>query len=59
MSINLIAKDLYRLIREVEALEKKLEKAPMEKRETIERELAKIRTERDYIRKMLDGRKEG
>ena len=59
MSIHLIAKDLYRLIREVESLEKKLEKTPLEKRYAVERDLAKACAERDHVRKILDGRKEG
>jgi hypothetical protein len=58
MSITLIAKDLYRMIREVETLEKKIETAPSHKREALEDQLRQVKAERDYIRRMLDGSKD-
>ncbi|OQX22906.1 MAG: hypothetical protein BWK80_28770 [Desulfobacteraceae bacterium IS3] len=58
MSITLIAKDLYRMIREVETLEKKIETAPSHKREALEDQLRTVKAERDYIRRMLDGSKD-
>ena len=58
MSIRLIAKDLYRLQKEVEALEKQVEDAPLEKRETIRESIRKARAERDRMQRILDGAKE-
>lgn len=58
MSIRLIAQDLYRLIREVEALEKRIETAPREEIEELKDRLRRRKGERDRIRRMLDGDKE-
>jgi len=58
MSIRLIAIDLYRLIKEVEALEKKIEKASAEKQEGLKEQLRKLKAERDRMRRMLDGEKD-
>ena len=58
MSIRLIAKDLYRIINEVEKLEKEMENAPFEKREAMENKLRKARAEERQIRAMLDAKKE-
>ncbi len=57
MTIRLIAMDLYRLIREVEALEKKFEDAPYDRKEKFKFELIKLRAERDRLRRMLEGNK--
>lgn len=59
MSIRLLAQDLYRLIKEVEKLEKAVEAAPFEKKKSLEERLRKMKAERDYVRGLLDGRKEG
>jgi len=58
MSIRLIAKDLYQLIREVEQLEKQIENAPVEKREETSDRLRKLKAERDRMRRILDGTKD-
>jgi hypothetical protein len=58
MSIHLIAKDLYRLEREVSGLEKELESAPLTKREAIQEKLRKVRAERNRMRGILEGAKE-
>ncbi len=58
MSIRLIARDLYRLKREVEALEKELQEAPLEKRDEIRNRLRKARAEKDRVQGILDGAKE-
>jgi hypothetical protein len=58
MSIRLIAKDLYGLIREVEQLEKQIENAPFEKREEMTDRLRKLKSERDRMRRILDGSKD-
>lgn len=55
MSIKLLARDLYRLQREVERLETALEEAPIEKRSTIEIDLRAARAEKDILRRALDG----
>lgn len=58
MSIRLIVRDLYRLEREVEQLEKDLAEAPPQKRGELEDRLRKGRSERDRMRRILEGSKE-
>ncbi|QTA79244.1 Uncharacterized protein dnl_15000 [Desulfonema limicola] len=58
MSIRLVAIDLYRLIKEVETLEKKIEKAPFDKKEALKDQLRRLKTERDRMRRMLEGKKD-
>ncbi len=57
MSIRMIAKDLYQLIREVEEIEKQLKDAPVEKQDELKDQLRKVRAERERMRRMLDGEK--
>jgi len=57
MSIRMIAKDLYRLLQEVEKIEKQIENAPIEKREELKDQLRKVRAERNRMRRILDGKK--
>ena len=59
MSIQLIARDLYKLIQAVEKLEKEILNTSPEKQEALKDELRKLRAQRDYMRRVLDGRKEG
>jgi hypothetical protein len=56
MSIKLIARDLYRLQREVDRLEQALETAPLEKRSRIEAQLRDARRQKASLRSALDGR---
>ena len=56
MSLRLIARDLYRLQQVVDRLEKALADAPCARREALERELMRARSERDMVKRMLDGR---
>ncbi len=58
MSIRMIAQDLYRLIKEVEKIEIKIEKTPLMKREALKDQLRKAKAERDRMRRVLDGSKE-
>ncbi|GBC59541.1 hypothetical protein DENIS_0480 [Desulfonema ishimotonii] len=58
MSIRMVATELYRLMKEVERLEKALRDAPFEKREALENELRKVRAERNRMRRILDGKKD-
>lgn len=58
MSIRLIAQDLYRLVREVERLEKALAAALPERREAVADDLRRTRAERDRLRRVLDGQKD-
>ncbi len=58
MSIRLIAKDLYRLEKDVEQLERALQTSPAEKRPDLEMKLLKARAERDRMRSILEGSKE-
>lgn len=56
MSIRLIARDLYRLQQAVDRLEKKWVQAPLGEQERMKRELDRARSERDQVKRMLDGR---
>jgi len=58
MSIRLIARDLYRLRREVEKLEAELASAPPGSHERLEAKLREARAERDRLRAILDGQKD-
>lgn len=55
MSIRLLARELYRLQKEVEKLEEKLLAASTEQRAGIEEELRKTRAEKNRVRRALDG----
>jgi hypothetical protein len=55
MSLSRIARDLYRLYREVNRLEKRLDQSSGVDREQKQRELAERTRERDQMRKILDG----
>ncbi len=58
MSIRMIARELYRLEREVSELESRLEKAQGEEREALLDQLRKKRAERKRIKDTLEGAKE-
>ncbi|MGD2126018.1 MAG: hypothetical protein PVG99_08060 [Desulfobacteraceae bacterium] len=58
MSIRMIARDLYRLEKEVETLEKRFKSAPAEQKRDLEEQLRKARAERDRMRSVLEGSKE-
>jgi len=58
MSIRMIAKDLYELIRKVENLEKKIDGTPYEDRSDMKDQLRKLRAEKNHMRKVLEGCKD-
>ena len=58
MSIRLLAKDLYRLMREVADLQRQVDDAPPDKTESLEDRLRKLKAEHDRLRRALDGNKE-
>jgi len=58
MPIRMIAQELYRLLQEVEKVEKQLKKAPFEKHEKIKDQLRKLKAERNRVRAILEGKKE-
>lgn len=58
MSIRMIAVDLYRLIRNVSEIEKKLANAPLNRREALRDKLHRAKAERDQMRRILDGQKD-
>jgi len=60
MSIRLLAAELYRAMKEVEELERKLERPslPAAERNRLEEQLRRGRAERDRIKGMLEGTKE-
>ncbi|MFP4030802.1 MAG: hypothetical protein ACLFRG_19475 [Desulfococcaceae bacterium] len=57
MSIQLLARELYQLIREVEALERRIEATPYDKQGLLQDQLRKLRAERERMRRMIEGRK--
>jgi hypothetical protein len=59
MSIRMVAVELYRVIQETEALEKKLESLKAGSQERLEAEirLRKARGEMDRLKKMIEGAK--
>ena len=62
MSIRLIALELYNIMREVEALESRIQALPptdQTGRADLERELRKAKAEQERIRKMLESAKSG
>ena len=58
MSIRLIAKELYRLRQEVEALERGLGTVPAAERPALEDRLRKTKAEQQRVQAMLEGAKE-
>lgn len=57
MPIRLIARELYRLQREMESLEKELRTAPPQEHDRIKEKLRKVRAEWQQMRNILDGEK--
>lgn len=57
MSIRFVAQDLYRLVREVDSLEKALRTAPPEKKPELQEQLRKTKAERERLRRALEGHK--
>jgi len=58
LSIRMLAQDLYRMIKQVEDLQARLEQAPLNRRGALEEKLRKAKAERDYLKRALDGKKE-
>jgi len=58
MSIRMIAQELYRLLQELEKVEKQLKNAPFEKQEEIKDQLRKLKAERNRVQAILEGKKE-
>ncbi|MGB5990757.1 MAG: hypothetical protein WBG61_00405, partial [Desulfobacterales bacterium] len=58
MPIRMIAQELYRLIQEVERLEKNLKSVPFEKQAKIKDQLRKTKAERDRMHAILEGKKD-
>jgi len=58
MPIRLIAKELYRLIKEVEKVREQIETARPEQLEKLKDRLRKLTAERDRMRNILEGGKE-
>ena len=60
MSIRLLAIELYKQIKEVEELEKKLDDSPLaiDERNELNERLRRARAERDRIKAMLEGAKQ-
>jgi len=62
MSIRLIALELYKIMKRVEELERKLQTLAADEREErsrLEEELRRAKAEEQRIRKVLDGAKSG
>ncbi len=58
MSIRLIALDLYRAWREIQALEDRISRAPASARPALEESLRKLKAEHTRLRQALDGAKD-
>ena len=58
MSIRLLAQDLYRVWREIEALEKRIAQAPLSERPALEQSLRQLKVEHARLRQALDGAKD-
>jgi cell division protein FtsL len=60
MSIRMLAIELYRVMREIEELERKIKESALNapEREKLWGQLQEARKERDRIRAMLEGAKE-
>lgn len=58
MSIRLIARDLYRLIGEVEQLKQKIVETPDEKQADLKEQLRKLKAERNRMKGVLEGCKD-
>ena len=56
MSLQLIARDLYRFQQEVDRLEKELAESPPARHDALKLKLALAKAKRDLIRRMLNGR---
>ena len=54
----MIARDLYHLEQEVEKLERQLESAPLDERPELKDRLRKVKADRDWLRRALEGSKE-
>lgn len=58
MSIKGVAKELYRLQKELEKLEDQLRSAPPEQRIELELKFKKTKAERDRVKALLEGMKQ-
>jgi len=56
----MVAVELYRVMKQIEELEKKLDslQAGSRERTELDRELKKARSEKDRLKKMIDGAKD-
>jgi cell division protein FtsL len=57
MSIRLIAKDLYRITKEIEALEERLKTSTPQEADDLKLEIQRLRAERERLKKILEGHK--
>ena len=57
MSIRLIAQDLYRVLREIDELERRIAQAPVSERPALEDDLRRHKAEQTRLRRALDGAK--
>jgi protein-arginine kinase activator protein McsA len=58
MPIRMIAQELYRLIQEVERLEKNITSVPFERHAKIKDQLRKTKAERNRVHAILEGKKD-
>ena len=58
MSIRFVALELYRLSREVESLEREIERASPDKEQELLQKLRKLKAERNRMKNILEGKKE-
>ena len=58
MAIRMVAQELYRALKAVERVEKKMAEAPLDELDALENELRKLKAEQNRMRAILDGKKE-
>jgi len=60
MSIRMVAVELYRVMKQIEGLERKLESLDTgsQEKESIEKELRTARVLKDQLKKMVEGAKD-
>lgn len=57
MSIQMLARELYQLLKKVEKIENEIREAPLDEREALKDRLRKVKAECNRMRKILNGKK--
>ncbi len=57
MSIRMIAKELYNIQRQLNAMEKEYESASPERKTELQKEIERLRAEKERVRRILEANK--